>query len=187
MINARAWHTATLLPSGKVLVAGNYTSFASAASAELYDPTTNTWSSAGNMTNGHDHHTATLLPSGKVLVAGGYGGVNTGVASNTASAELYDPSTNTWSSAANMTNARSAHTATLLPSGKVLVAGGALGGGTSAELYDPSANTWSSAGSMINARWGNTATLLTNGTVLVTSGLGDAYYVSSPLSCDLYW
>jgi N-acetylneuraminic acid mutarotase len=187
MINARVGHTATLLPSGKVLVAGNYTSFASAASAELYDPTTNTWSSAGNMTNGHDHHTATLLPSGKVLVAGGYGGVNTGVASNTASAELYDPSTNTWSSAANMTNARSAHTATLLPSGKVLVAGGALGGGTSAELYDPSANTWSSAGSMINARWGNTATLLTNGTVLVTSGLGDAYYVSSPLSCDLYW
>ena len=64
-------------------------------------------------------HTTTLLPNGKVLVVAGWG--NTGVIS---SAELYDPATNSWSSAGNISTTRSAHTATLLPNGKVLVAGG---------------------------------------------------------------
>src|SRR5881398_2910371 len=77
--------------------------------------------------------TSTLPVDGKVLVVGG------------TTAELYDPSTNGWGDAASMHTARSAHTATLLQSGKVLVAGGS---GATAELYDPSSNTWSSTGSM---------------------------------------
>ena len=71
MGTARHEHTATLLPSGKVLVAGGYSSSGFLASAELYDPATNTWSSTGSMGTARNRHTATLLPSGKVLVAGG--------------------------------------------------------------------------------------------------------------------
>ena len=84
MATARQNHTTTLLPSGKVLVAGGYGNNGDLASAELYDPATGAWSSAGNLTTARYAHTATLLPSGKVLVAGGYG-------SNgyLASAELY--------------------------------------------------------------------------------------------------
>jgi N-acetylneuraminic acid mutarotase len=137
------------------------------------------------MANARLSHTATLLQNGKVLVVGG----TIDGTFHYSSAELYDPSTNTWSSAGDMGrgNGRSDHTATLLPSGKVLVAGGSGGASylASAELYDPSTNTWSSAGNMINARAGHTATLLTNGTVLVTSGV--YYGTSNPPSCELYW
>ena len=71
MGTARREHTATLLPSGKVLVAGGQNGSNYLASAELYDPDTNTWSSTGSMGTARIRHTATRLPSGKVLVAGG--------------------------------------------------------------------------------------------------------------------
>ncbi|WP_271466134.1 IPTL-CTERM sorting domain-containing protein [Paracidovorax valerianellae] len=165
----RYQHTATLLPSGKMLVTGGAdNSGNSLASAELYDPSTNVWSSAGNLVNVRSQHTATLLPSGKVLVSGGFDNSN----GDLASAELYDPSTNGWSSAGNLANARYVHTATLLPSGKVLISGGYDGSGSvaNAELYDPSTNGWSSAGNLVNGRCLHTATLLSSGKVLVTGG-----------------
>jgi Kelch motif/Galactose oxidase, central domain len=112
--------------------------------------------------------TATLLLNGKVLVAGG------GAANHaTASAELYDPASGTWSPTGAMATARFSHTATLLPSGKVLVAGGLDNGNViaSSELYDPATGTWSTTGSMGNARLYHTATLLLNGKVLVAGGL----------------
>ena len=83
MATARYVHTATLLPSGKVLVAGGLNS-GYLTSAELYDPATGTWSSTGAMATARYYHTATLLPNGKVLVAGGYNG------STLTGAELYD-------------------------------------------------------------------------------------------------
>src|SRR5437016_793336 len=79
---ARYFHTATLLPSGKVLVAGG----PALASAELYDPASGTWATTGPLGTGRNNHTATLLPNGEVLVAGGTDISGTAVAS----AELYD-------------------------------------------------------------------------------------------------
>ena len=79
------------------------------------------------------------MPSGKLLVAGGISGTGA-----LASAELYDPASNTWSAAAPLAVGRFAHTAALLVSGKVLVAGGSDLGGNAmagAEIYDPAANT----------------------------------------------
>ena len=87
------------------------------------------------------NHAATLLGDGRVLVTGGFDG-----AVVLSLAELFDPSTNTWSSAGNMAAARSQHSATLLANGRVLVAGRCPGALASAELYDPATNTWSAAG-----------------------------------------
>jgi hypothetical protein len=67
----RDGHTATLLPSGKVLVAGGFGNTGYLGSAELYDPATGLWTVTGSMGRPRELHTATLLPSGKVLVAGG--------------------------------------------------------------------------------------------------------------------
>ena len=94
LTTARYYHTATLLPNGKVLVAGGYhgTSDGPLASAELYDPATGTWSATGSLGTARIYHTATLLPNGKVLVAGGVAS-----SGSLASAELYDPATGTWS------------------------------------------------------------------------------------------
>ncbi|RKH88486.1 kelch-like protein [Corallococcus sp. AB045] len=175
MATGRYNHTATLLASGKVLVAAGYNG---GTSSEVYDPDSNGWSSAGPMAMGRFHHTATLLSSGKVLVTGGFNG------SALASAELYDPDTHGWSFAGPMATARYQHTATLLPSGKVLVTGGYGNGGalSSAELYDPATDSWSFAGPMSMARYQHTAVLLPSGKVLVTGGLDG----NSLASAELY-
>jgi N-acetylneuraminic acid mutarotase len=178
MATARSVQTATLLPNGKILVAGGVTSgFFLRASAELYDPASGTWSATGSMATARSSHTATLLPNGKVLVAGGFAG------GAVASVELYDPSSGTWSATGSMATARRGHTATLLPNGKVLVAGG-LGSSSSvasAELYDPATGTWSATGSLTAARLSHTATLLPNGKVLVAGGTSVGVVASAEL------
>jgi len=95
----------------------------------------------GSMTTGRAAHTATRVHGGKVLVVGGYG--RQGGDLPLASAELYDPSTGTFSATGSMTATRAGHTATLLLGCKVLVAGGEPGGAgvptlATAELYVPS-------------------------------------------------
>ncbi|MGO9991067.1 MAG: kelch repeat-containing protein [Steroidobacteraceae bacterium] len=176
LTTARNSHSATLLSNGMVLVAGGEGIAGTAlASAELYDPSSNSWSAAGPLMNARLGHTATLLPSGQVLVVGGYGPIpnGNGITGELASAEIYTPSTNTWSSAGNMVTARTQHTATLLPRGTVLVAGGLDSVTTlaSAEMYDPSSNSWSSAGSLAVARYGHSATLMATGQVLFAGGV----------------
>jgi MYXO-CTERM domain-containing protein len=126
MLQARRSHTATLLPSGKVLVAGGDTSETTHTSAELYDPTTGTWARTGNMALPRVYHHATLLPSGRVLVTGGN-------FDDPTLTELFEPLTGTWTSGGRM--ASDHDTATLLPWGSVLVAGGYDPDRPSAELF----------------------------------------------------
>ena len=160
-------HTATLLPNGKVLVAGGieqllrvrhdgFPQNSYMASAELYDPATGTWSKTGSMATPRYGHTATLLPNGKVLVAGGKRDTYM------ASAELYDPATGTWSKTGFMAIPRSGNTATLLPNGKVLMIGSNV-----AELYDPATGTWSATGYTGHDQVGYMATLLQSSKVIV--------------------
>jgi N-acetylneuraminic acid mutarotase len=188
MITARGEHTATLLPDGKVLVAGGIpdnTEHVRLASAELYDPSTGTWSATGAMATPRSQHTATLLANGKVLVAGGLcqRGTPRCPLGALASAELYDPRTGTWTATGSMTTERYLHTATLLKDGSVLVTGAEHNDGilASAEIYDPAAGKWTATGSMITARTQQMATLLPGGKVLVVGGVGPI----SPTEHDL--
>jgi Tol biopolymer transport system component len=147
MATARGWYTATLLNDGKVLVAGGSggsigTPAGTLASAELYDPGTGTWVATGSMGTPRAFHTATLLPDGRVLIAAGASVLRWGGDTLLASAELYDPSTGTWTATASMVAPRQWHMATLLPDGRVLVAGGEGGARRNewqptAELFDP--------------------------------------------------
>jgi len=144
MAQGRTQHTATLLPNGKVLVAGGVYG---GASAELYDPTNGTWTDTGSLAQTRFDHTATLLSNGMVLVAGGFG------SGALASAELYDPASGTWTATNRLATARRDHRATLLPNGKVLVEGTSGGASASAELYDSADGSWSNTGSLVTPRF----------------------------------
>jgi WD40 repeat protein len=166
--HARDYHTATLLPNGKVLVAGGFDSGNDVTSTELYDPVAGMWTTTGSPVALRRHSTATLLPNGKVLIVGG----RTIGAAYSSATELYDPASGTWTSTGSLSTARQHQTATLLPNGKVLVAGGYNNTGslTSAELYDPTSGSWTSTGSLGAARDSAEATLLPDGKVLVIGG-----------------
>ena len=172
MKTPRWLHTAVDLPDGTVMVIGGTDDiYALVSGAEIFDPATDTWTPAGKMAQARALHTATLLPDGRILVVGGGKG---GVGTDTEpfdTAEIWDPNTNSWTSAGTMATTRAQHIAALLPDGRVLIAG-SVGKISSAEIWDPSTGTWSSAGSMSTWRAQHTATMLGSGQVLVTGGIG---------------
>lgn len=150
-------HAAVLLSNGQVLIAGG----TGGTLARLYDPLADAWQAIGSLKALHTGDpTMTLLLNGKVLLVGG------GVP------ELYDPSTGTWTQTAAMNVLRTEHTATLLPNGQVLVAGGLVNNEPvrSVEVYDPDANTWTSVGDMLSSRANHTATLMDNGPLVFLGG-----------------
>ena len=171
---------ATLLSNGSVLVAGGNdgkgTDTSVLASAEVFDPATGQWSSAGSMAQPRQGHSMVTLGDGTALVAGGDAGDEP-----FNSVEIYDPSSGAWSSADDMADARERFAAVVLDDGKVLVIGG---GGTdgrlaSAELYDPASGAWSSAADMGTPRLKPGAVLLQDGKVLVIGGLGAGQFLAS--------
>jgi hypothetical protein len=187
MSNGRYLFAAALLPSGKVMVAGGTApGITTTNSVEIYNPTAATFSFAGGQVIGRQQHTTTVLADGRVLVVGGVVAGQGTTLQYGKTAQIYDPTTHTWTTTGSLTTGRSDHTATLLKDGRVLVAGGLApvsATTNSAEIWDPSTGQWTVVAPMtLNAtgRRGHTATLLPNGTVLVTGGL-DQYniYVSS--------
>ena len=172
---ARFNQSATLLDNGLVLVAGGNvcTPFCSPlATAELYNPATQTFSATGGLSGYRGTHTATLLKNGMVLIAGGEVS-----GTSLASAELYNPATGTFTATGNLNVPRHNHTATLLNDGTVLIAGGSSRIGRNAptklscaEVYDPAAKSFKLTGCSGTARDEHTATLLNNGKVLIAGG-----------------
>jgi N-acetylneuraminic acid mutarotase len=170
--HARVDHTASLLPSGKVLVAGGVDSSSTPLTGgEVFNPATGTWANTANsMTSGHAEHAAATLPSGKVLVMGGSSDATGG------QVESYDPVTNRFTRVKNLLVGRNYVAGTVLPTGQALVVGGLATQSApiaSPELYDPASDTWSTTGSWSSDRFGHTATRLNDGTVLVPGGAGD--------------
>ncbi|HEY8736385.1 MAG TPA: kelch repeat-containing protein [Candidatus Dormibacteraeota bacterium] len=180
MSTTRVDHTATLLEDGRVLVAGGFDQLDQAerslASAEIFDPKSNSWMPAASMLEARGRHTATLLASGTVLVVGGFTAAPLGRTGGFANvAEVYDPATNRWSPTGPLgTGGRQGHTATRLLDGRVLVAGGegGLGGNPSVEIYHPSTNGWTFGSFLLAPHVGHTATLLPSGEVLLVGGAG---------------
>src|SRR5262245_24449017 len=164
----RSGHTATLLPDGRVLIAGGDAA-GNTAAAELFEPRSKRYAVTGSMRQPRTHHTATLLYNGRVLIVGG---------NFNSSAELYDPANGEFASTGSThTNFLADHVAILLPNGKVLVAGGTTNnvfkGEVHAEIYDPATGAFNVTGDLSLGRTRLRATLLPNGKVLVTGGASE--------------
>lgn len=190
LARGRIDHSATLLPDGRVLVMGGRTGNGRLlGSAEVWDPATASFSLAGSLAQARLGHSVTALSDGRVLVVGGNGSRDTLFApfEPFAVAEVWDPERATFSPAGSLAVARSGHTATMLPDGRVLIAGGdgpfdpgsldllvvaLIGprGSERAEVWDPMTTSFTEAGSLDEQRRGHTATLLPDGRVLVLGG-----------------
>jgi hypothetical protein len=196
MGTARIESTSTLLSDGRVLIVGGgawsdyYSIGGDYTSAEIYDPATGQFSPTGSMNSGRHAHSATLMSDGRVLIVGGADGFLGMVPTRFRdSADVYDPKTGTFSATGSMATTRENSSATLLPDGRVLIAGGDVflerqdglyvDANAQAELYDPAAGTFSPGGSMTTARSGQTATLLADGRVLIVGGLGASGVLAS--------
>lgn len=193
----RSAHSATLLDDGRVLVVGgeDIVTRDPLSSVEIFDPVSETWESGPSLPVPRSNHRAVRLKDGRVLVVGGGRSAPIGAASGIdvlSSALIYDPERDRWSTTGSLHEGRSHFGAVLLPSGKVLVAGGGSGehehgsecsgasqcgplGDTldSAELYDPATGEFSPTGSMHEARSLFTLTALSSGQVVAAAGMND--------------
>jgi hypothetical protein len=188
MMVARTSHTATLLANGTVLLAGGFNGSA-ISSAEIYNPPTGQFIETATMLSPRFLHTATLLPNGEVFIAGGRscdGDCLTDTASHTA--EVYDAGRRQFFAAGTMTESRSLHTASLLPDGRVLIAGGTACSGDcegsatlpGASIYDPATGKFSAAGDMATPRAGQQSIALPDGNVFLYGGID----CSGPTGCQ---
>jgi eukaryotic-like serine/threonine-protein kinase len=197
MLYPRSQATATDIGSGRVLVVGGWIALASGVytattSAEIFDRRAGYWSAAASMSTPRALATATRLQDGRVLVAGGdasWQGADAQGATQTvlSSAEIYDPSSNTWQDAGNMSAPRAAHSAALLPNGHVLVEGGWSDGNelgvVSVDEYAPGAG-WSAGNSMPTPHAQGRLVTLKDGRLLAVGGVDGAGKVTA--NTDLY-
>src|SRR3546814_1623918 len=134
---------------------------------ELYEPSNGAWYATGKLGTPRSMNPTTSLADGRVLVAGGYSVKALPSSPLLGTAELYDPTTQVWSSTGDLTEAGYNHTATLLPDGRVLVVGGGTTTGFShtTELFDTVTRTWAATGGLFSFRYGTTAPVLKKGRV----------------------
>jgi len=165
---ARSRHFAVVLSDGRVLVGGGISSGGGTTnSAEIYDPSADSWTQTNPMTEARANATAALLPDGHVVIAGGD---NSGTPSNTI--ELYDPSSENFAFAGTLSSPRTKHAMAVLADGRVLIAGGFDGTNqlVSSDIFDPPSGNVSAGPSLATARFAHSATTLLDGTVLIAGG-----------------
>lgn len=185
MNQARMYHNKILLPEGKVVVLGGHgTNFVSLSSAEIWDPSTNTFTPL-SMNYPHDGGGLAKLKDGRYLIAGG--AKDLGVAPGYDTAEIYNPSDNTFTPTGQMNYARCNTKAATLESGKVLVVGGWYDQNSPkyGELFDPSTNTFSATGALNTQRSNPLVIPTTDGRAVVIGGV-PPYGGSGIESIELY-
>jgi len=175
LADERGGFTVTLLPDGRVLVVGGSKHSGSldeegVASAQVWDPQTETFSPAGSLAEARGEHTATPLPDGRVLVVGGRD-----AGRRLATAEIWDPTTTTFGPAGSLARPRYGHKATALPDGRVLILGGWWDHqsdkfATTVEIWDPATGAFSPAGKLSGIGFGHSVTQLPDGRILVVGG-----------------
>lgn len=175
MNSIRSGFTATTLKDGRVLITGGY-GLEILSSAEIFDPATFTFTPIESMTIPRYNHTATLLNDGRVLIVGGQVR-SRGRNQIFATAEIFDPITESFSSTGSMSHPRHKHAAALLPSGNVLIVGGSNeqdfnGRFATAEVYDVAKGAFFPIGNMASVRYKNAEAVVTlpNGGTLITGG-----------------
>ncbi len=181
----------SLLPNGRVLTAGGVEvsylfgipiSAGTTTACQVYNPATNSWAGAASLPGartGH-HYNQVTLDNGRILITGGVS-ISVNIATQTltttplASAAYYDQPSNTWT-AVNMPTARSLHSATRLPDGRVVVCGGAQGTIDlpipidNVEVFSPTTNAWTALPPLPRARAAHAAALLSDGTICLLGG-----------------
>ncbi|PYX05983.1 MAG: hypothetical protein DMG88_19840, partial [Acidobacteria bacterium] len=175
MSAARSGACTVALNDGRLLISGGADASGPTATADLFS-TTGSWSAAASMNSPRSHQSCAVLQDGRVLVAGG----TTSGGGITNSAEIYDPSADSWSPAGLMpaglmNDARSGATASVLQDGRVLIAGGQNSGGASntLEIFDPNSGNFSNAGTLSSPRQDHAAAVLSDGRVLIAGGSSD--------------
>ncbi|HUP70594.1 MAG TPA: kelch repeat-containing protein [Acidimicrobiales bacterium] len=179
---------------GQALVVG-------AGGTELYDPVLGVWAptlppvAVQHPCDGHACHTSTLLADGRVLVLGG-DPVAPADPTNPLDgfgqqAQVYDPSANSWAAVQRLPEARSGHTASLLPSGEVLVAGGAPTNATYRFDPDATSSAWEPTGFTVlrhneNSPYLHAAASLADGRVLVVGGVTPTASFTPPAAVEVY-
>jgi hypothetical protein len=168
----RAAHSATLLGSGEVLIAGGCTvdgceQDARSAETELFDPEAGRFRAGPRMSRPRVGHLAIRLPGGRVLIAGGWTG-----STPTATTEVYDPVRNDFSVGPRMTTPRGGAAVAPLGRGRFLFIGGENGNQVlaSAEIFDSARMRFTRTGGMRVPRAAHSATMLSGGRVLVAGG-----------------
>jgi hypothetical protein len=188
MSSPRAVQSSTRLWDGTVLIAGGCSDpgcelgSAAGSTAEVFDPTTETFSAVGDLGGFRDDHSAILLGDGRVLLAGGWG--PEGVLEST---ELYEPGSRTFSAGPSMTTPRAGFTAVPLADGRILLAGGFLDNApttAAADLFDPSRDAITRTGSLREPRGAYAAARLPDGRVLIAGGLSNGGVVASAETYD---
>jgi Galactose oxidase, central domain/Kelch motif len=166
----RAAHSASLLPDGRVLVAGGCTEASCegvTATTEIIDPATGTSEASRDMIEPRVGHSAVTLQDGRILLVGGFGARDV-----LATTELFDPASGQFAAGPVMAEPRSGGTTVVLQDGSVLVAGGYDGSVAlaTAEIMDPAATEFRATGSLTQARSSNVGVVLQDGRVLVAGG-----------------
>jgi hypothetical protein len=188
MAVARVGQAAVSLGRGRILIAGGWISSTGVTdAAEVYDERTGSFTTIAPMRERRARSLATRLRDGSVLITGGAS--CDGPRCSLPTAELFDPGSMRWSALPPMRHARIAHTATLLPDGRVLIAGGSDRDGhvsASAELYDPVKRTFSETSAMAVARYKHTAGLMADGRVLIAGGSDDRDWQGTMSSTELF-
>jgi len=215
MNESRAFHTATVLQDGRVVVTGGVTYGGQKGNgdyftkilntAEIYDPITGSWTLLPALSEYRAAHSASLLDDGRLLIAGGTEGSGshelTDVAdllgSSLKQTEYLDPATLTWTNGPNIPEPKAGHGCITLADGRILMSGGITYStifgiripdfSNQASIYDPATGTFSSARNIGSKRALFAEVLLPSGKVAFFGGAGgDILNVGPIRNCNLY-